>query len=77
MGNLRQSMTDSEWMEMELRIERDRKNGKPDDFILTLPLLNMDLDKIKELRKALEPFFQSYSLKTLDSWINWKEKEVE
>jgi len=76
MGNLRQSMTDAEWMEMELRIERDRENGKPDEIMLTLPLFNMDLDKMKELRKLLEPFFQSHSLRTLDSWINWKEKNV-
>jgi len=75
MGNLRNKYTDEEWYELEVSIEKDRRNGKPDDLFLSIPIYNEDLDKLRKIRNYLSEFYSDYNLLNLDKWINWKTNE--
>ena len=74
MGNLRDKYTDEEWSKMETEIENDRKNGKPDEFLLHLSIGNKDVDKLKKMRTVLSDFYSNYDLSLLDKWIAWKSR---
>lgn len=74
MGNLRNKYTNEEWDEMVSEIETNRKNGKPDEFILKLSINNKDVDELEKLRTVLSDFYTKYNLSILDEWIAWKSK---
>lgn len=72
MGNLRERYTNEEWDELLFKIQEDRKNGKPDDILLTLSIWNKDVDQLKKLRRVLSDFYSDHELRILDQWIFWK-----
>jgi hypothetical protein len=52
MGNLRQSMTDSEWNEIENQIKRDRELGKPEHGYIAVWVDELTIDQLKKLKKS-------------------------
>jgi hypothetical protein len=74
MGNLRNKYTDDEWNQLEKEIATNKKNGKPDDSIISLSIWNKDVDQLKKLRIVLSDFFNDYDLSLITNWIEWKEK---
>lgn len=73
MGNLRQSMTDEEWDEVNERIERDRRNGKPNDGFISIYVESLTLDQLLDIKNKLDSM-QVYS-HGLNQWINFKLKQ--
>ena len=72
MGNLRQSMTDEEWNNLEEQIITDRRNGKPDEILIHLSVWTKSESELLQIRQALSPFYSDYELKLIDDYIKWK-----
>ena len=53
MGNLRQSMTDSEWNGMEREIQREKKLGKPEHGYIGIWVDKLTIKQLKKLKKKL------------------------
>lgn len=76
MGNLRDKYTNEEWDEMDRQMREDKKNGKPDSHIIHLSAFGKTNNELKEIRKAIKPFFDDYELRELDAWITWNNRAV-
>ncbi len=74
MGNLRQSMTDEEWDDLDSKIKEDKKNGKPDFDLIHLSFGNLSLKKKESIREFLSTFYDDFSLREIDAWIKWDKR---
>jgi len=79
MGNLRQSMTYSEWDEIENQIKRERELGKPEHGYITVWVDELTIKQLKKLKKKLKKCgVGSISYSKVDQWIKYqKNKERE
>ena len=76
MGNLRQSMTDSEWNEMENQIKRDRLLGKPEHNHITVWVDKLTIKQLKKLKKKLKKCgIDSHDCSKVDQWITYNENK--
>jgi hypothetical protein len=76
MGNLRQSMTDSEWNEIENKIKRDRLLGKPEHGHITVWVDELTIKQLKKLKKKLKKCgVHSISYSKVDQWITYNENK--
>ena len=76
MGNLRQSMTDSEWNEMENQIKRDRELGKPEHGYIAVWVDELTIEQLKKLKKKLKKCgVHSISYSKVDQWIKYQENK--
>jgi hypothetical protein len=73
MGNLRDSMTDEEWDEINESIDRDRRNGKPGDGFISIYVESLTLDQLLDLKSKLDSI-DVYSL-GINRWIEFKTKQ--
>jgi hypothetical protein len=72
MGNLRQSMTDDEWNEIEERIYEERRKGKPNQSSVSIYVENLSLSQLKELKEAVDKL--NLHVYDLDNWIRYREQ---
>jgi hypothetical protein len=77
MGNLRNKYTDEEWQILEDKIEFDKKNGKPNDLLISLGLYNKDVEFLKNLKSKLTGLYSDYELSLIDDWIKFKSIKYE
>jgi hypothetical protein len=79
MGNLRQSMTDSEWNEIEREIQREKKLGKPEHGYIGVWVDKLTIKQLKKLKKKLKKCgVDSHDCTKVDQWITYnKNKERE
>ena len=76
MGNLRQSMTDSEWNEMENQINRDRVLGKPEHGYIAVWVDELTIEQLKKLKNKLKKCgVHSISYSKVDQWIKYQENK--
>lgn len=76
MGNLRQSMTDSEWNEIENQIKRDRELGKPEHGYIAVWVDNLTIKELKKLKKKLKKCgVDSHDCSKVDQWITYNENK--
>ena len=76
MGNLRQSMTDSEWNEMENQIKRDRELGKPEHGYIAVWVDELTIERLKKLKKKLKKCgVHSISYSKVEQWIKYQENK--
>ena len=76
MGNLRQSMTDSEWNEMENQINRDRELGKPEHGYIAVWVDELTIEQLKKLKNKLKKCgVHSISYSKVDQWIKYQENK--
>ena len=76
MGNLRQSMTDSEWNEMEREIQREKKLGKPNESYLAIFVDDLTKEQLVELKnKLIECNTPKHQYWRIDDWIKYRENK--
>jgi hypothetical protein len=76
MGNLRQSMTDSEWNEMENQIKRDRLLGKPEHNHIAVWVDKLTIKQLKKLKKKLKNCgVDSHDCSKVNQWITYNENK--
>jgi hypothetical protein len=76
MGNLRQSMTDSEWNEIENQIKRDRELGKPEHGYIAVWVDELTIDQLKKLKKKLKKCnIPRHQYWRIDDWIKYQENK--
>lgn len=76
MGNLRQSMTDSEWDEIENQIKKDRELGKPEHGYIAVWVDELTIEQLKKLKKKLKKCgVHSISYSKVDQWIKYQENK--
>jgi hypothetical protein len=72
MGNLRQSMTDEEWDNINDRIKKEERDGKPSDNFISIYAADLHIDKLLDLEnKLIELGINAHNLY---SWIKYKKK---
>ena len=72
MGNLRQSMTDSEWNEMEREIQREKKLGKPEHGYIGVWVDKLTIKQLKKLKKKLTKCgVDSHDCSKVNQWITY------
>ena len=76
MGNLRQSMTDSEWNELENQIKKDRELGKPEHGYIAVWVDELTIDQLKKLKKKLKKCnIPRHQYWRIDDWIKYRENK--
>jgi hypothetical protein len=75
-GNLRQSMTDSEWNEMEREIQREKKLGKPEHGYIGIWVDKLTIKQLKKLKKKLKKCgIDSHDCSKVNQWITYNENK--
>jgi len=72
MGNLRQSMTDEEWDEINDRVKKEERDGKPSDRFIHIYAADLPTEKLLDLEDKLIELGIDASNLTL--WIEYKKK---
>jgi hypothetical protein len=76
MGNLRQSMTDSEWDEIENQIKKDRELGKPEQGYIGVWVDKLTIKQLKKLKKKLTKCgVDSHDCSKVNQWITYNENK--
>lgn len=76
MGNLRQSMTDSEWNEIENQIKKDRELGKPEHGYIAVWVDELTIKQLKKLKKKLKKCgVGEISYSKVNQWIKYQENK--
>lgn len=66
MGNLIQSKTEEELDQL-----LEKENSKPKERFLYLPIWNLDIKTLKNIKINLSKYFDKYQLDNIDCWINY------